>query len=182
MPNIDPVAALKLQPELLSGESILLGGHAQSQKDFSFRRLGFDSFQPAVGWFRDFLGSDRPRLYKFRSEVICSFGLFVLCTLGHSLCSVWSIYNLGRFIVDSWLKRRTFYAVTNRRVLLFQEGWKPKKRLIFLECLPEISREGTAIGTLWLGPKLPTFGSRGSRLRGMSRFSEMMAAPANPFR
>ena len=76
----------------------------------------------------------------------------------------------GRFIVDGWLKRRTFYAVTNRRVLLFQEGWKPKRRLIFLESLPEISREGTTIGTLWLGPKLPTLGSRRSRLRGMSRF------------
>ena len=123
-----------------------------------------------MGRFCDFLGSHRARLCKFRFEVICSFGPFVLCTLGHSLRPLWSIYDLGP-IHRGWLaERRTFYAISNRRVLLLQEGRKPKRRFIFLESLPEISREGTTIGTLWLGPKLPAFGGRRSQLRGMSRF------------
>jgi hypothetical protein len=59
----------------------------------------------------------------------------------------------GRFLVDAWRKRRTSYAVTNRRILLLQEGWKRKTKLVFLESLPELSYEGTSIGTVWLGPK-----------------------------
>src|SRR5208283_4403082 len=39
----------------------------------------------------------------------------------------------GRFLVDAWLKRRTYYAVTNRRVLILQEGWKRGTRFSFLE-------------------------------------------------
>lgn len=34
-----------------------------------------------------------------------------------------------------------------------------------------IEREGTHRGTLWLGPKYPVFGPRGSKTRSMSRFS-----------
>src|SRR5579862_6923175 len=63
----------------------LLGGHAESWKDFSLRRLDVDSVQSALGRFRDFLGSQRARLSQFRFEVISSFGPFFLCTLGHSL-------------------------------------------------------------------------------------------------
>ena len=28
----------------------------------------------------------------------------------------------GRFLVDGWLKRRTYYAITSRRAFLLQEG------------------------------------------------------------
>ncbi|HKS96366.1 MAG TPA: hypothetical protein VJV74_09560, partial [Terriglobia bacterium] len=41
----------------------------------------------------------------------------------------------------------------------------------FLEAIPSVSREGSEIGTIWFGPKLPVFGSRGSATRSMSRFS-----------
>jgi hypothetical protein len=76
----------------------------------------------------------------------------------------------GRFLFDAWLKRRTYYAVTNRRVLILQESWKRQTYFKFLEHIPEISREGTSIGTLWLGPKLPIMGGRGTLTRDMSRF------------
>jgi hypothetical protein len=76
----------------------------------------------------------------------------------------------GRFLVDAWLKRRTYYAVTNRRVLILQEGWKRKTRSCYLEAIPEVVREGQNLGTLWLGQKLPVIGSRRSPKRSMSRF------------
>ena len=83
----------------------------------------------------------------------------------------------GRFLLDAWLKRRTYYAVTNRRVLILQEGWKRKTQFSYLESIPEISREGNKTGTLWLGTKLPVIGGRGSRTRGMSRFDIMDGVP-----
>ena len=74
-------------------------------------------------------------------------------------------------VFDAWLKRRTYYAVTNRRVIVLQEGWKRKTSSTFLNAIPGIEREGTATGTLWFGPKFPIIGPRGARKRSMSRFS-----------
>jgi len=77
----------------------------------------------------------------------------------------------GRFFVDAWLKRRTYYAVTNRRVLVLQHGWKKKTSMTFLESIPTIEREGAETGALWFGPKYPVLAYRGQRTRDLSRFS-----------
>src|SRR5450631_1276302 len=76
----------------------------------------------------------------------------------------------GRFLTDAWLKRKTYYAVTNRRVLIVQDGWKHKVRSCYLEAIPEIVREGDGTGTLWLGQKISLFAGRRSPKRSMSRF------------
>jgi hypothetical protein len=77
----------------------------------------------------------------------------------------------GRFVLDAWLKRRTFYVVTNRHVLLLQEGWKRITNFVYLDFISEVSREGDTVGTLWLGPKYSMFASRGFRSRGFSLLS-----------
>jgi hypothetical protein len=61
--------------------------------------------------------------------------------------------------------------VTNRRVLVLQEGWRRKSSSTFLEGIPKIEREGTATGTLWFGPKYPVIAAKGRKTRDMSRFS-----------
>ena len=76
----------------------------------------------------------------------------------------------GRFVYDAWLKRRTYYALTNRRVLVLQEGWKRKTSSMYMEAIPTIVREGTTVGTLWFGTKYPVIAGRGQKTRGMSRF------------
>jgi len=81
-------------------------------------------------------------------------------------CMVW-----GRFLVDAWLKRRTYYAVTNHRIMVLQEGWRKKTSTTFLESIPTIEREGTETGTLWFGPKHPVIAGRGRKTRDLSRFS-----------
>lgn len=80
---------------------------------------------------------------------------------------------VGRFFHDAWLKRRTYYAATNRRVLIVQDGLfeKCKTKMIFLEAIPDMNREGTSRGTIWLGEKLPLMASKGKKTRGSSRFS-----------
>lgn len=77
----------------------------------------------------------------------------------------------GRFFVDAWLKRRTYYALTDRRALIVQQGWKTKIGTTYLESIPSIEFEGDSIGTIWLGPKCPVIAPRGKRTRDMSRFS-----------
>jgi hypothetical protein len=77
----------------------------------------------------------------------------------------------GRFLHDAWLKRRTYYGVTNRRLLVLQEGWKRKTSTTFLEEIPQIEREGGSMGTLWFGAKYPVLVPRGQKSRDMSRFS-----------
>ena len=81
----------------------------------------------------------------------------------------WMVW--GRFLADAWLKRRTYYAVTNLRVLVLQDGWKKKTSTTFLESIPMIEREGAVTGTLWFGPKYPVVAAKGRKTRDMSRFS-----------
>jgi hypothetical protein len=77
----------------------------------------------------------------------------------------------GRFLADAWLKRRTYYAVTNRRVLVLQEDWKRKTSTTFLEAIPKIERQGRTTGILWFGPKCPVVAAKGKKTRDVSRFS-----------
>jgi hypothetical protein len=76
----------------------------------------------------------------------------------------------GRFLVDAWLKRRTYYAVTNRRVLVIQEGWSRKMAMTFLDSIPLIEQEGQTTGTLRFGQKYPIMGPKGAKTRNISRF------------
>jgi hypothetical protein len=76
----------------------------------------------------------------------------------------------GRFLHDQWLKRRTYYGVTNRRVLTVQEGMRRRISSTFLSMLSKIECEEGTRGTLWFGPKPPILGSRRSGTRGSSRF------------
>ncbi|HUL34879.1 MAG TPA: hypothetical protein VL128_13425 [Candidatus Eisenbacteria bacterium] len=168
MITIDPRAAEKIQPELLSGETIYWAAMPNPNKifhsddwsiiPFSLIWTGFFVFMEgqAFGyWTSGSKSADTDIFMALWGIPFLVFGQYI----------VW-----GRFLHDAWLKRRTFYAVTNRRVLIIQESWKPRSSFTFLEHIGEISTEGTDVGTLWLGPKLPILGGRRSPKRSMSRF------------
>lgn len=167
--TIDPRAAQKIQAELMSGESIHWAGmpnprvifHSDDWAAIPFSLIWTGFF---VFWEAQALGvwakSSRP-------------------TGNHTFMALWGIPFLvmgnymvwGRFLVDAWLKRRTYYAVTDQRVLVMQEGWKRKTSTTFLEAIPQIEREGARTGTLWFGPKYPIVAAKGKKTRDMSRFS-----------
>lgn len=159
MPNTDPIAAFKLQPELLPGESIYWAGMPSPAKIFHADDIGQIPLSLMWGGFATFLLANVLGYINFgakpssRPSSAPFMALLLIPTVLMGQYMIW-----GRFFLDAWLKRRTYYAVTNRRVLLLQEGWKTQRRFLFLEALPEILREGTTIGTLWLGPKLATVG------------------------
>lgn len=168
MKPIDPEAAIKLQPELLSGESILWAARPNPRVmfhsddwyliPFSLFWVAFTAFWEAgvLGYWGD-SARDGPSLF------MGLWGIpFVL--IGQYL--LW-----GRFVHDAWLKRRTYYGVTSRRVVVVQDGWSYKRCFSYIDVLPTIQKEGSETGTLWFGPKYPVLGGRNQMTRNMSRFS-----------
>jgi hypothetical protein len=159
----------KIQPELMSGESVYWSGmpnptvifHSDDWAAIPFSLIwtGFFVFCEAQS-----LGLWRTASRSAEKNTFMVFWCIPFLLFGNYM--VW-----GRFLEDAWLKRRTYYAVTNRRVLILQEGWKRKTSTTFLSMIPNIEREGTSIGTLWFGPKYPILGGRRQNKRSMSRFS-----------
>jgi len=169
MLTIDPRAAEKIQPELLSGESIHWAAMPNPNKIFHSDDWFVIPFSLMWGGFAIFWEVSALGYWGKPSQSHAAPGFFALWGIPFVLMGQYFIW--GRFLYDAWLKRRTFYAATNRRVLILQEGWNRRTQFSFLESIPEISREGADVGTLWLAAKLPTFGGRGTKTRGLSRIS-----------
>jgi hypothetical protein len=167
MGSIDPDASLKIQPELLSGESLLWAGKPNPNKLFHSDDWYIIPFSLLWGGFAIFweasvlgyLGSSKGTPSTF----------MVLWGIPFVLFGQYMIW--GRFLYDAWVKRRTYYALTNRRVLILQEGFKRKTNSTHLVTIPSIEREGSYAGTLWFGTKYPLIGSRRQQKRNMSRFT-----------
>jgi hypothetical protein len=167
--TIDARSAHKIQPELMSGENIHWAGmpnpvvifHLDDWVliPFSLVWTGFFVF-----WEAQAFGFWAPTSRANGNDVFMRLWGIPFLVAGNYM--VW-----GRFLFDAWAKRRTYYAVTNRRVLVLQEAWKKRTSMTFLEAIPQIEREGSAIGTLWFGVKHPVVASRGRKTRDMSRFS-----------
>jgi hypothetical protein len=168
MTTIDPGTAIKVQTEMMSGERVYWAGmpnpsvtfHSDDWAMVPFSLLwgGFAIFWEAgaLGYWGNGPRSGSPSLF------MAIWGIpFIV--VGQYM--IW-----GRFLYDAWLKRRTYYAVTNRRVLVLQEARKRKMNWMYLEAIPTIEREGTMTGTLWFGKKYPVLAGRGQKKRSMSRF------------
>jgi hypothetical protein len=145
--TIDPGAAMKVQPEMMSGErvywaetpnpSVIFHSDDWAIVPFSLLWGGFAIFWEAgvLGYWGNGPRSGSPSLF------MAIWGIpFIV--MGQYM--IW-----GRFLYDAWLKKRTYYAVTNRRVLVLQESWKRKMNWMFLEAIPTIESEGEMTGTLW---------------------------------
>ncbi len=148
MPLIDPVAAEEIQRELTSGESIVWAGRPNTSVIFHREDLFLIPFSLlwggfAIFWEASVLGL-LPLFGKGDSTSLL-FGLWGIPFLVIGQYLIW-----GRFLVAAWLKRRTFYGVTNRRVLTVQNGWGRKTASSYLEAVPAILKEGgrNGIGSL----------------------------------
>jgi hypothetical protein len=164
--EINILAAQKIQPELLAGETLRWAGipnprvifHSDDRISIPFSLVwtGFCIF-----WEANALG-----LIGGSKSFDIFFAIWGIPFLLAGNYFVW-----GRFFHDTWLKRRTYYAVTNRRAFILQEGWERKSVSAFPDEIPIIECEGADRGTLWLGPKYPVLGPKGSKTRSWSRFS-----------
>jgi hypothetical protein len=168
MPNIDPRAAMKIQSEMNSGESVYWAGMPDPTVIFHSDDWALIPFSLFWGGFAIF----------WESRVL-GIGEMVRSGVPSTFMALWGIPFImagqyliwGRFVFDGWLKRRTYYGLTNRRVLVVQEGFKRKVSWTYLESIPGIEREGGMTGSLWFGTKLSVFGSGGQKKRSMSRLA-----------
>ena len=69
----------------------------------------------------------------------------------------------GRFLYTAWLKQRTYYAVTDRRVIAVQNNWGRRVASSYIDTLPMIAREGSAngCGVLRFAPAIPMWSRQG---------------------
>lgn len=171
MTTIDSRAAMKVQPEMISGESVYWAGMPNPKVIFHSDDWALVPFSLLWGGFAIFWESGALGYWGTTSRGGTPSWFMVLWGIPFIVVGQYMIW--GRFLNDAWLKKRTYYAVTNRRVLILQEGWKRKTSWMYLEAIPTIEREGIATGTLWFGQKYPVIVGRGSKRksRSMSRFA-----------
>jgi hypothetical protein len=170
MAILDSEVSSRVQPELMSGESLLWTGRPNFGVIFHSDDLYVIPFSLLWGGFAIFWEAGVLGYWGNNSSKPGTVSTFmVLWGIPFIVIGQYIIW--GRFLYDGWLKRRTYYAVTNRRVLVIQEGWKRKTAWSYISSIPTVQREGSQNGSLWFGDKYPIFGGRGQKTRGMSRFS-----------
>ena len=117
---IDPRAAQKIQSELMSGESIYWAGMPNPRVVFHSDDWAAIPFSLDMDWLFYFLGIRRVSSFwrdksqRDGTQVFMALWGVPFLIMGNYM--VW-----GRFLHDAWLKRRTYYGVTNRRLLILQE-------------------------------------------------------------
>ncbi|MGY4396863.1 hypothetical protein ACVWZA_002048 [Sphingomonas sp. UYAg733] len=81
---------------------------------------------------------------------------------GLMFVTVGSYFVVGRFAVDAWLRSRTRYVVTDRRILIERAPPFSASAAIGLAQLPDLAlREGrNGRGTIRFGPSANAFGNR----------------------
>jgi hypothetical protein len=165
MPQINQDSAVAIQSELTSGESVLWAGQPSTSVIFHKEDALLIPFSLFWGGFAIFweaaVSGMRWTQVNGRWPLGMIWGIpFVL--VGQYL--IW-----GRFFYNAWLKKRTYYAVTNHRVIVVQNGWKRKMASSFVDSLPSLIKEGgsNGIGTLRFGQTQPSWNNR----RGFAAWS-----------
>jgi len=143
---------LRLQSELLGGERLLWTGQPDPRVIFERVDIFLVPFSLlwggfALAWEAGVLG-----LGVFgeghRSAVPW---FFVLWGIPFVLVGLYFI--AGRFFYKAWRKRRTYYALTNKRALVLVEGRGHTLRACFLSAVPTINKSvrPSGVGTITFG-------------------------------
>jgi hypothetical protein len=166
---IDAEVSSKVQPELMTNESLLWTGKPNPRVIFHSDDLYLIPFSLLWGGFAIF----------WEMSVLGYWGHGANNGSPSTFMALWGIpfivmgqyFLWGRFVYDAWLKRHTYYVITNWRIFMLQEGWNRRTSWMYIGAIPTVEREGSITGTLWFGPKYPVLGGRGQKTRGLSRFS-----------
>ena len=158
MPEIDPEAAIALQSELVPGETLLWAAQPDRSAIFHKEDLYLIPFSLLWGGFAIFWEASACGIWG-NSEHAAP-GFFVLWGIPFVVIGQYLIW--GRFIWAAWKKRRTFYALTTRRVLTVQEGWSRAVASSYIDSLPSLVKEGgsNGMGTIRFTPAESLFSGR----------------------
>jgi hypothetical protein len=158
---LNPESITAIQPELLSGERILWADQPNTttifHKEDGFL-IPFSLFWGGFAIFWEFAAAgllgNGPRSSPASSFPVLWGVPFVV--VGQYL--IW-----GRFLYAAWKKKRTYYGVTERRVVVVQNGWKRCMASAFLDTLPNLIKENgrNGSGTLRFAQPQPMWSGSG---------------------
>ena len=162
MPQINPSSAVADQPELVPGESFVWAGQPKTSVVFHKEDFLLIPFSLMWGGFAIFWEANVLGIWSAQAHTPWTFG--VLWGIPFVLIGQYLIW--GRFFYTAWLKRRTHYAVTNRRVITVQDGRKRQMTSAFVDSLPALVKEvgSSGIGILHFNQLQPMWSNnRGFR-------------------
>jgi len=162
MPQLDQMSLTAIQPELTSGESVLWTGQPNQSRIFHKEDVFLVPFSLLWGGFAIFWETGVAGLWSSgpRSHEPWTFG--IIWGIPFVLIGQYVIW--GRFFYAAWKKKRTHYAVTDRRVIVVQNGRTRQMSSAYLDALPNLIKEGSSngVGTLRFShPESPWSRSRG---------------------
>ena len=93
-----------------------------------------------------------------------------LWLVGIPLLLIGAYMMVGRFFVDAWQRARTWYGLTNQRVLILSLYVRRNIKSLNLRALSAItlSERDDGVGSITFGPVPPSWPYRGAHLPGMS--------------
>jgi len=155
MPSLGQDARFAIQPELTSGESIVWSGQPSPGVVFHKEDLFLTPFSLLWGGFAIFWEAGVSGFWGFKGQQTGAWSFGILWGIPFVLIGQYLIW--GRFFYAAWLKGRTYYAVTDRRVIVVQNGWKRQMASAYLDTLPTLLKEGgsSGIGCLRFAQPLP---------------------------
>ncbi len=158
MLHVDPDSLAAIQPELTSGETVLWAG--RPSPGVVFHKSVNESLVPfsqiwgggAIVWEIVVIGS----LFSHRSHVGQSV-FMILWGIPFVVIGQYMIW--GRFLYAARVKKHTYYAVTDRRVIVVQNGRKRQAASADIDSLPTLIKETHSrwIGTLRFFPAREPF-------------------------
>jgi hypothetical protein len=140
----------ELRPELGSGEKLLWSGQPRRGLrlrgadafliPFSFMWGGF-----AIFWEFSAFESGAPFFFRLWGIPFVVVGLYLIA---------------GRFFVDAWQRGRTYYGITNERILFVSRGFQRQVSSLPLRNLPDVtlSERRDRSGTITFGAASPMHG------------------------
>lgn len=149
-----------IQPELLSGESIVWAGQPNPRVVFHKEDATLIPFSLLWGGFAIFWEMGVMGLLPFGHQGGAPWKFGEIWGIPFVLVGQYLIW--GRFVYASWKKARTYYAVTNRRVITVQGGPTRKVASSYIDTLPALvkSVRSDGIGTVNFAQTEPVW-SRG---------------------
>lgn len=133
-----------IKSELLSDERIIWSGKPMEGRLFNKNDLFLIPFSIMFLGFAIF----------WESSVIFEVGapvFFMLWGIPFILMGLYMVF--GRFFYKSYLKRHTYYYVTNKRVIILKDTSNRKIEAEYIDSLPSISKDvkGDGSGTITFG-------------------------------
>jgi hypothetical protein len=152
MPQIDQASFEAVRPELILGESILWAAQPNTSIIFHREDLYLIPFSLLWGGFAIFWESAVAGYWGTAAKRSEPSYFMIFWGIPFVLIGQYLIW--GRFIVAAWKRRRTFYAITDRRAIVVQNGWKRRTASAYLDTLTTLIKEDGArgIGTLRFAP------------------------------